>query len=87
MGAATNQSSFSSYTTLQTALRVAMAAACRAENAAFEIADGDLLCECCESSQARCVVIMGADNPPARILAACLPCTQNLAADVRKTAA
>ncbi len=87
MGAATNQSSLSSYNTLQNVLRVAMAAAVRAENAAFEIPERDLPCECCASSAARCVVIMGADNPPARILAACLPCTQDLDADVRKIAA
>lgn len=87
MGAATNQPSFSNYNSLQSALRVAMAAACRAENAAFEIPDRDLTCECCGSTEARCVVIMGADNPPARILAACLPCTQSLNADVRKIAA
>ncbi len=87
MGAAINQPSLSSYTTLLTALRVAMAAAFRAENAAFEILDHDLLCECCGSTPARCVVIMGADSPPARILAACLPCTQSLEADVRKIAA
>ncbi len=87
MGAATNQPSLSSYNTLQTALRVAMAAAFRAENAAFEILAHDLLCECCGSMQARCVVIMGADTPPARILAACLPCTEGLNADVRKIAA
>lgn len=87
MGAAMNQSSLSSYTTVQTALRVAIAAAVRAENAAFEFAEGDLTCECCGTSEARCVVIMGADNPPARILAACMPCTQSLDADVRKIAA
>ncbi len=87
MGAATNQPSLSSYNTLQNVLRVAMAAALRAENAAFEILDHDLSCECCGSAAARCVVIMGEDNPPARILATCLPCAQSLEAEVRKIAA
>lgn len=84
MGAATSQPSRSSYSTLQKALRVAMAAACRAENAAVEFPGEDLVCECCGTAAARCVVIMGADNPPARILAACICCAQSLPVDVGK---